>query len=117
MEIKMETITLNHDHGALTQAPIYEQHKRGKNWLAIIDINPTKPGGLDRKFVSNANGEYLFMISELKEGQAIEFGADYYSGKGRKSPKRFYGVIRRITENTMEIEKFKTGKEAVNGRQ
>ena len=107
-------IILNHDHGALTQAPIYEQHKRGKNWLAIIDTDPTKPGGLGRQFANRAHGEYLYLIENLREGQAIEFGADYYSGRGLKSPKRFYGVIRKITENTIEIEQFKTGKEAIS---
>jgi hypothetical protein len=106
-------VILKHDHGALTEAPIFETHKRGKNWMAIISIDPTKPGGLERKFMNRARGEYRYLIGDLKEGDPIEFGADYYSCKQRKTPKRFYGVITKITETELMIEEMKTGKGAV----
>lgn len=100
------------NHGALTNAPIYETHKRGKNWMAIIRIDPTSPGGLSRKFITRANGEYKYLTNELKENDAIEFGADYYSGRGSKSINRWYGVIRKITNNEITIEQFETGNTA-----
>jgi hypothetical protein len=106
-------ITLKHDHGALIEVPIFEKHKRGKNWMAVISINPTKPGGLGRKFMNRAHGEYKYSIEGLKKGNAIEFGADYYSSKLNRTPKRFYGVIVEITEKELIIEEMKTGRKAI----
>jgi hypothetical protein len=45
-------------NGALLQAPVYETHPsgRGTNWLAVIDIDATSPGGLARRFMQTGKG-------------------------------------------------------------
>ena len=34
------------EDGAMVEAPIYEAHSRGKNWMATIEADPAAPGGL-----------------------------------------------------------------------
>lgn len=109
----MTTTTYPVEHGALVSAPIYNDHKRGKNWLAVIAPDPMAPGGLGRKFQPQARGRYLYMIDGLKVGDAVEFGADHYSGSGNKTPYRWYGVVRSITEESVEFEEFPTSAKAI----
>ena len=79
--------------GCLAEAPIWESHKRGKNWLAVITPSPAAPGGLERSFARRAKGDCFFFIDDIEVGSPVEFGADYYSGGGRKSSNRWYGVL------------------------
>jgi hypothetical protein len=99
--------------GALTQVPAWESHRRGKNWLAKIKKDPTGPGGLGRVFLPKAKGEYFYMINDLKVGDPIEFGADYYSSSNRATRCRKYFVVREITTEKMVCEKFETASEAI----
>lgn len=92
-------------NGALTEAPIYENHKRGKNWMAVIEPDPTSPGGISRAFQQRANGEYFYMLGNLEPGDAVEFGADYISSSGKRSSSRWYGVVISLSDNTVAIEK------------
>lgn len=88
-------IALRVEDGALASIPrgYWESHSRGKNWMALISSDPTKPGGLDRTFTQKAKGDLYYMLPFWMAGDAVEFGADYYSGGGRKSPKRWYGFF------------------------
>jgi hypothetical protein len=79
-------------NGALLEAPIHEPHHRGINWAAIIDIEPTAPGGLGRRWLQKANGGG-YMVTNLDIFDAIEFAADYKSFAGNKYAKRWYGVV------------------------
>lgn len=99
-------------YGALTQVPVYESHKRGKNWMAVIAPDPRSPGGLARTFLPHARGEYYYLIEALKPGDVVEFGADYYTSSGRKSAARWYGVVRNVTEDKVEIEQAPTATQA-----
>ena len=111
------------EDGALTQCPVWESHKRGKNWMASISINPASPGGLDRSFFAKAKGDSYYLIgvdgSSLSPGDAIEFGADYYSGSGRPSRDRWYGCVVRVVPATetesayVVLRQCNTGKDAV----
>lgn len=102
------------DHRALREAPVYETHKRGRNWMAQIGIDPTCPGGLSRQFAHRARGDYLYLIEEwMQPHVAVEFGADYYTGSGKKHQVRWYGVIRSVTETSMEVEQNSTALDAV----
>ena len=104
--------------GALKNAPIWEDHKRGKNWLAEISPDPKSPGGLKRKFWEHARGSYYYIIpSNVQLPTAIEFGADYYSGRGNKYPKRWYGVIVSISQDKIVIEKCETASQAIKRAQ
>jgi len=84
-------VKLKVEKGALLEVPIYEPHKRGKNWLAEIDLDPASPGGLKRRFFPRARGEYYYFIEPGVF--AVEFGADYYSSSYKKHPNRVYGVL------------------------
>ncbi len=90
--------------GGIVSAPIYETHHRGKNWAAIIQANPTSPGGIDRVWLPRGRGEFLYMVGRLDRFDAVEFGADYVTMMGNKHPKRWFGVVRVLTGNQIEIE-------------
>jgi hypothetical protein len=100
-----DEIDLSIEDGALVEVPsgMWSAHKRGRNWMAVIAVNPSSPGGLDRDFAAKAKGESYYILPDLSPGDAIEFGADYYSGSGRKDGNRWYGyVVRVIPETTDE---------------
>ncbi len=106
------------EDGALTGAPVWENHKRGKNWMALISVSPSSPGGLARDFCAKARGESFYMMPSLSPGDAVEFGADYYSGSGKKSADRFYGYVVRVDpegdekKGLLVLHKCSTGKDA-----
>jgi hypothetical protein len=87
-----ENVKLTVVNSALLEAPVFEQHYRGQNWLAIIRIDPNSPGGLSRKWLPKANGGG-YIVTDLEVLDAVEFGADYKTSLGKKHPKRWYGVV------------------------
>lgn len=98
------TVDFAVSRGALVEVPVYEDHTRGKNWLAIITIDPAAPGGLRREFARRGRGPFYYLVGDIAEGDAVEFGADYYSGSGRRSANRWYGVVRSVTSERVTIE-------------
>ena len=90
--------------GALLAVPIYETHRRGKNWFATIAKDPAQPGGLARKFHRKANGKYFYMTNDVKLYDAIEFGADYYTGGGNPHRKREHAVVTSLDDDLMALE-------------
>lgn len=105
------------EDGALTQVPpgLWETHKRGKNWMATIAVDPKAPGGLARDFAEKAKGESFYILPSLAIGQAVEFGADYYSGSGKPSRTRWYGYVKSINADRLILHECGTGKAAVSG--
>jgi len=99
--------------GAMLSAPVYEGHKRGKNWMAIITPDPAAPGGVARTFVPRGRGEYYYIVSTDLVGQPVEFGADYFSAGGKRYPKRWYGVVRALTGEEIRIEQYETAAQAI----
>lgn len=100
-------------NGALLEAPIYEKHQRGTNYLAIIDIDPTMPGGLGRRFAPRGRGDCMYMTESLGLFDAVEFGADYTTNAGNKHRNRWYGVIMAITDDFLIVESAASGSKAV----
>lgn len=92
--------------GAIVASPVYETHFRGKNWLAVIWAEPLLPGGTGRKFMPRARGEFLYMVHTLSLHDPVEFGADYVTSLGKKHQKRWHGVVRTLTEKSIEIEQL-----------
>ncbi len=90
--------------GAIVSSPVYEENRRGKNWLAVIFASPLMPGGLGRQWMPRARGDFLYMVHTLSVNDPVEFGADYATTLGRVYPKRWYGVVRSLTESSIEIE-------------
>ena len=107
----METYKI--ENGALIEVPAYEYHSRGKNWLAVIKLDPSQPGGINRIFLEKAKGDYLYMVSNLSQYDPVEFGADYYSSGGKKHPARIYGVVMSINSQELTFEKCSTPREAI----
>lgn len=103
--------------GAMLDAPVYETHKRGKNWMATIGPDPAAPGGVARTFVPRGRGEYYYIVSPDLVGQPVEFGGDYYSGAGNRSAKRWYGVVRALTGEEIRIERYETATLAIAAAQ
>ena len=101
------------EDGAMVNCPCWESHSRGKNWCATISADPSKPGGLDRDFFAKAKGDSFYLVSEtLAPGTPLEFGADYYSGRGRKNSKRWYGFVVVHTPEYLLVRESNTGKAA-----
>ncbi len=106
-------LTCKVQNGALVESPIWENHARGKNWLAVIRADPLKPGGLGREWMPHARGDYFYVVRDLRVGDPIEFGADYVTGSGRKHAKRWYGFVREKTEEVVVFEHCETPTDAI----
>lgn len=101
------------ENNAFVEVPIYDNHPRAKNWLAIIKPDPSKPNGLDRTFVQKAHGKYFYMATDIKVGQALEFGADYYTTSGHKQPARVYALVLAKDENSITLELFNSPEDVI----
>ena len=100
----MKRIEIEIEDGALTDAPVWKDHKRGRNWMARVKKNPQAPGGLAREFAQRAHGGYYYIWPVgWKIGDVVEFGADYYSTRGVKHPKRWYGIIVEVHEDKIVL--------------
>lgn len=82
----MDTITLEVKDGSIEHIH-YNDHKRAKNWIAIVTRNRTQPGGLQREFLKRFRSRY-YSAEQITKGQFLEIAADYYSVGGRKYTKR-----------------------------
>lgn len=97
------------EDGALIEVPIWRPGKTAKNWLAVIAIDPSQSGGLDRQFARKAKGDdYLYIVPDWHLGDAVEFGAD-----GRNERCRWYGYVVRIGQDHVVLHKCLDGKAAV----
>lgn len=83
------------------ESPHYEDHKRGKNWTAKVVPHRPSPGGLDRTFLKTVRNNLYFPVDDIEVGDCIEFGADYYSTRGRKQPSRMYFVVESVSEDAI----------------
>jgi hypothetical protein len=101
------------EDGAMVEAPVYETHQRGKNWMATIEADPAAPGGLAREFVKSGRGRYLYIVGPEVVGKAVEIAADYTSSGGKRRPKRWYGVVRSVTDSEITIEECETSAAAI----
>lgn len=106
-------LTCKVHNGALVESPIWENHARGKNWLAVIWADPLKPGGLGRQWMPHARGDYFYVVRDLRVGETVEFGADYVTGSGRKYTKRWYGFVREKTADKIVFEQCETPTDAI----
>jgi hypothetical protein len=101
------------ENGALVEVPIFEEHKRGKNWMAKISFDPRSPAGLSREFMVRARGKYFYMVEGLKVGDAIEFGADYYTTSRKRHTNRVYAAVVALTSTELTLELYSTSSEAI----
>lgn len=113
--LKEGDVALKVEEEALTQVPsgMWDARTRGKNWMAIIGISPSSPGGLSRDFIERGKGDYYYILPEFSPGQAIEFGADYYTGSGKKVSNRWHGFVVRQESDALVLRRVGDGKTAV----
>ena len=97
---------------ALLAVPVW-QPKRGTNWLAVINIDGTMPGGLSRRWMPRARGECYYLVTQLALFDAVEFGADRIAWSGNKVANRWYGVVIEMTDDYILVEKTSSGAQAV----
>ena len=111
--VPSKVVTLTLANGALLGAPVYENHRRGSNWLAIIDIDATMPGGLARRFMNHGKGECMYVVEQVGLFDAVEFAADYTTSYGDKRRERWYGVVTAKTDDFLQVEQCGSGAKAV----
>lgn len=86
--------------------PAWCQHRRAKNWAAILKADPSLPGGFEREWFSYARGSaFYFIPPRLQVGDAVEFAADYVQGTGRVEPDRWYGVVTALAPDFVQLQK------------
>ncbi len=108
-----DLVQLKVESHALIEAPVFESHQRGRNWLARISVDPSSPGGMGREFLPRARGDFLYTVEALELYDAVEFGADYYSQSNNVTRKRWHGVVMGISEGMITLEKCATGAKAI----
>ena len=78
------------DEDGLMAALAWQDHNRGRNWMAVISGPLVKT--MDREFLGRAGGRF-YNVTDLKVGDAFEVGADYYNSRQQKRPFRRYGIV------------------------
>lgn len=92
----------------------YESHKRGKNWVAIVAKNRSKPGGLERNFLDRVRGPYV-RPNGITAGTFLEFAGDYYSCGGHRSEKRKYYKVLDVSETEIRMDSCEFDEIGKNG--
>lgn len=95
-----DLLALDVDTFKCTTSPVFEPHKRGKNWMATVTRSPSAPGGLERRFWGRDRGNPAgYIVPSLAEGDVIEMAADYTAGSGRVYRKRVYARVIDVQDN------------------
>ncbi len=93
----MKTIELD---GRSIENPAYCNHKRGRNWAAIM--RGKNAANCDRVFL-RAKGE-IVDLEAVQAGDVVEFGGDYISGSGRRQPDRRWWHVHAIEDDALTYE-------------
>lgn len=105
----MEILNLS---GRYLESPIYENHRRGRNWCAII--TGKNASNADRKFLQSNGRE--FDLEKVQAGDVIEIGGDYITGRGNRIPDRRYYLILEISDENLTVEEFATMAKALKAK-
>ena len=76
-----------------------EEHRTGRNWIAIVEPNRARPGGLDRAWLERVRGLY-YATTSIKAGDFIEVGGDRVTSVGKRYRNRRYFRILIVREQT-----------------
>lgn len=88
---------------------VWLPHRRARNWVARVEIEPTIAGGIKRKFFPRAAGKTgikAVVPEDLEVGEVLEFGADYVSFGGNRSPTRMYAVVMALSATEMRVKPY-----------
>lgn len=111
----MNTLTETYkvELSALRTAPIFDKRAHAKNWLAVIERDASKSGGISRCFTAHAALPYLYFVKGLQPGQAVEFGADYWPTPTKRFRNRAYGVIKHISVGSLVLIRTESALDAL----
>lgn len=98
-----ERIELPIDGDAI-EAPVFETHKRGKNWASVLVGK--NAANMDRHFLPQRGR--IIDVSRLSRGDAFEIAGDYTSSGGTPHPSRFIGVVVEKTDDVLIVDKYAT---------
>jgi len=96
-------------------APISNDGLDAKSqWAAVI--YPSSESSLRREWLESLNGDGTYALGSLAIGDAVEFGADYFTvgpkGGRKQVLNRWYGVVRAISKECIDFERFKSPEDA-----
>jgi len=107
-------ISLKVIQGALVELPdVFEGFSKQDYifWMAIIEIAPLAPGGLQRRFFPRLRGDFYFLVRDMAYLYApVEIGA---KSRDNTTRKKFYGVIVGLSESNLELLECISGLDAV----
>lgn len=103
------TITLEVDGDAI-ESPIFEGHKRGRNWSARLD---GKNGARPERAYLPMCGE-IIDISGLEVGNAFAIAGDYVTSCGNFRPDRLWAVVTGKTEERLSLDVYATEARAIS---
>ena len=92
--------------------PVHFDHRRAKNWASILRGKNSIV--LQMQFLPR-EGEVID-VEEVKAGDAIEFGGDYYSNGGNKTPTREIYVVQKIEKDGLHCILYPSRAEAMKNR-
>lgn len=105
------------EQGYMQGVIIHQPHERGRNWCATIAKDPNGPSGLSRNFHKLGKGsENGYSSENICLGDALEWGADYYTGGGSKKPHRKYTLVTELTSEKIVMTEFATAARAIKAR-
>lgn len=103
------TITLEVDGDAI-ESPIFEGHKRGRNWSARLD---GKNGARPERAYLAMRGE-IIDITDIETGNAFAIAGDYVTSCGNFRPDRIWAVVTGKTEETLSLDVYATEARAIS---
>lgn len=90
--------------GEAIENPIFENHRRGKNWAAILIGK--NAANMERCFLKCCGA--TIDLTGVGAGTAIEIGGDYVSCRGIRYPDRRYWRVTSFDETSMVVEVYPT---------
>jgi hypothetical protein len=88
--------------GESIEAPVFESHKRGKNWSCYF--TGKNAANADRHFLPRRGK--VIDISRLSRGMPFEIAGDYTSSGGTPHPMRWIGVVVERTDDLLIVDKY-----------
>lgn len=88
--------------GESIENPIFEGHRRGKNWVAVL--TGKNAANMERRFLKSHGA--TVDLTGVGVGSALEVGGDYISARGIRYPDRRYWRVTDLDETTMAVEVY-----------
>lgn len=107
----LKRMTLAIDGDAI-ENPIFESHKRGKNWVAIL--TGKNAASMERHFLANKGRVVDVSKLSVTGGDVLEIAGDYTSTRGNKSRNRVCGVVVERTDEQMILDTYSSDAKALS---